>query len=87
MTLANDNSPTPEACFQELRPALDHITELMRTAPLDRTKRAGLELLVTAYFFSRFVATTGFDPDDAYALIRVGFEPPNDPGPNGKDAA
>lgn len=43
--------PSPQNCFEELRPLCDEVLHMIETSPLTVKERAGLSTLVAMHFF------------------------------------
>lgn len=47
----SDDDPTPAECYDAMKVCLDEVDRLIMQAPLDKNKKTGLCLLVSAHFY------------------------------------
>ena len=62
-----------QQAFDELKPTLQEVTRLVRTAPLDKAERIGLSLMVAAHFTGDVAGAMEKHPSECAREIAFGI--------------
>jgi len=62
-----------QECFDELKPAIQEVSRMVRTAPLDKAERIGLALMVAAHFTGDVAGAMEKHPSECAREIAFGI--------------
>ena len=62
-----------QECFDELKPAIQEVSRIVRIAPLDKAERIALALMVAAHFTGDVAGAMEKDPSECAREIAFGI--------------